>query len=151
MKIEDFINNELISRGINTISKLNIKDLADAFDINVYYWNCKSFLHFDEEHSIVIDINKNFLDQYEEFLHELGHYILFQNHVKLIKSVREWRYIEGKVNYIVPFIAIPNFALGEALAQNTIQEVSSLFHVSTELAEKRIKLYKNKILKAIGF
>ncbi|QVK17765.1 ImmA/IrrE family metallo-endopeptidase [Mycoplasmatota bacterium] len=151
MCYEDFVNTILLDRGINSIEQLNIECLAAAFNINVYYWNCKTFLLTDEDVTIAININKDKVEQYEEFLHELGHYILYQNHIKLITDLGEWKYIEGKVNQLVPYIAIPKFAMKEALDQESIYEVSSIFKISTAFVEKRLTLFKNKILKAIGF
>lgn len=151
MCYEDFVNTILLDRGINSIEHLNIECLAAAFNINVFYWDCKTFLLSDEDVNIVIDNKKNEIQQYEEFLHELGHYILYQNHIKLITDLSEWKYIEGKVNQLVPYIAIPKFAMKEALDQESIYEVSSIFKISTSLVEKRLTLFKNKILKAIEF
>lgn len=150
MCYEDFVNTILLDKGINSIEHLNIECLAAAFNINIYYWNCKTFLLSDEDVSIVIDNKKNEIQQYEEFLHELGHYILYKNHIKLITDLGDWKYIEGKVNHLVPYIAIPKFLIDNVCHLQTVEAVSNLFYVPHDIARKRLEGIKNRILSLRG-
>jgi hypothetical protein len=139
MIYENFVNQELLKRGINSIEKLNIKELANAFDINVYYWNCGTQLISEEELYCIIDCKKDPILQYEEFLHELGH-LIYMTSIENVIDLRGWKYLEGKVNYLVPYIAIPKFALNELKLCTTVYEASELFNITPKLVGKR--LYK---------
>jgi hypothetical protein len=150
MHYENYVNDILLEKGINSIDKLNITDLADAFGINVYYFNCGTHLISEEELYCIIDSSKNEVIQYEEFLHELAHYIYMHDY-RYLTDFNRWKHIELKVNSLVPYLAIPKFALGELLYTATVNEAANRFNISTHLAWKRVNLIKNMKLKRLGF
>lgn len=134
--MEEFVNQLLLEKGISTTSQLNIRDLAEAFDLEVFYWNCRT-CYMDG--AIIVDIEKEPIVQYEEFLHELAH-VIYPVELETFTDFERWRYIERKVNAIVPYIAVPKFALNLLYKAQTIEEASEMFGVSHQLIYKRLRL-----------
>lgn len=136
---EDVVNNELIKRGIDNISRLNIRDLSDAFGITLFFWNCSPrIIKHSGAYYCVLDAKKPDVLQYEDFLHEICH-VIFDDELRVTNNTKQFNYRECKVDYLVPLIAIPKFALCELHNYQTIEELATVFNVSYELAYKRIK------------
>lgn len=134
MYCENWVNKELLKKGIDSVDKLNIRDLSEAFGIDVYYWDMASCYMAG---AIIIDIKKEPVTQYEEFLHELAH-VIYMGELKTLKDFNCWKYIEGKVNALVPYLAIPEFALGEIYKYNDVKEIATEFGITYDLAFKRL-------------
>jgi hypothetical protein len=141
MIYENFISNVLLERGINSIHQLNIRDLSEAFNIKIYYWNCGTRLVSEEETYCVIDISKPDIIQYEEFLHELVHYIITHD-INTITNLKVWKHIEGKVNCLVPYLAIPKFLLADLNRFTNIYDAGEYFNITPRLLLRRLKSLK---------
>lgn len=115
---------------------MNIEDLASAFEIDIMFWDCQTFLITEGGLTCIIDIKKEPTVQYEEFLHELAHVIYMADYESL-RDINHWKYLETKVNTIVPYVAIPKFALPEMSKCDSIYHVAEKFNISVNLAWRR--------------
>lgn len=140
---ENVVNKELIKRGIDSVDKLNIRSIAEAFNITVFYWECSTrIVKYDKKYYCIIDARKNSVEQYEEFLHEVAH-IIYDEELKVFKNYRYHIYREFKVDRLVPFVAIPKFAV-DYVINKSVEEISSEFGISHYLAWKRLLYIYNK-------
>lgn len=95
----------------------------------------------------IITINRNLSEQeqYEDFLHELTHYIL-ETTSFLFLDGKEWIRVEMKVNHAVQYVAMPIFLLDTIVKLETVEAVSEYFFVSYELARKRMESIRNRLI-----
>ena len=143
---ERVVNNELLRRGIDSIDKINIRCLSEAFNITLIYWCCSTrIIKYNNHYYCILDNRKNEIEQYEDFLHELAH-IIFDDELRVTNNTKQFNYREWKVDYLVPLIAIPKFALDEISKYQTIEEIATAFNVTYKLAYKRIKRLEGDIL-----
>lgn len=139
------VNQELLSRGIDSMDKLNIRDLADAFELRLYYCNRSTrIIEWEGQKYCIIDTRKPQMLQYEDFLHELAH-IIYDKELLVTTNLNRYIYKERKIDYLVPLIAIPKFALSH-IHGKTIGEISEEFHVSHELVIRRLEHVKRKLI-----
>lgn len=144
--IETFISNTLLEKGITCIWSPHIETLAEAFNINVTYADtCTVMIRKGKKVLIIINKSLSKLEQYEQFLHELGHFFLETAPFPLL-SESQWKYTEMRSNYVIQYIAMPLFLLDDIIQLNTVEAVSEYFFVSYELARKRMESIKNRLM-----
>lgn len=142
---EEVVNNELIKRGIDNISRLNIRDLSDAFGITLFFWNCSPrIIKHSGAYYCVLDAKKPDVLQYEDFLHEICH-VIFDEHLLATKKKELYINKERKIDFLVPLVAIPKFAL-DHIRGKTIWEISEEFNISHNLVRRRIEHIKSKMI-----
>lgn len=145
--LELYISNLLIEKGIRCIWDLNLDSLSAAFNIRIKYYPGETCL-IKKGKKIYIFINKALSEQeqYEEFLHELSHYVLDHSSL-LYLDENQWRHIELKTDHVMQYIAIPYFLLDTLTKLETVEAASEYFYVSRSLAWKRMEQIKNRINK----
>lgn len=140
---DNVVNLELLERGIDNIGKLNIRCIAEAFDITLFYWECSTrIVKYEKKYYCIIDCRKNPVEQYEEFLHEIAH-IIFDEDLEVIKNINYHTYREYKADRLVPMIAIPKFAINHVI-DKSVEEVAEKFNITRALAWKRMLYIYNK-------
>lgn len=142
---EIIVSNLLLDKGINSVFKLNIYDLANAFNIHVKNANINSIMHDQDACIIFLDERKSERLQYISFLHELSHYI--RNDVSVaVQKKWQYNYCELKTNYLVQYIAMPFFLIDKIIIDlKSVEAVANYFRVTHELARKRLEGIRNRI------
>jgi Zn-dependent peptidase ImmA (M78 family) len=139
-KLELYISN-IFQEHIKTIEDLSIRKIAEVLDIEVRYADFSATVFNNNKRLIVLSEEKNYSQQYNRFIHEVAHILLEQ--VSFHKLVDEQiKYIEGKTNHIMQYIAIPYFMLDKLHELCTIEEISEYFNVSYEIALNRMEKIK---------
>lgn len=143
---EIFLSDILEKKGINHIWDMNIETLAKAFNINVRYSSGGTCM-LKKGKKAIITLNKSIdeQEQYEEFLHELGHYIL-ETASFLLMDQDQWKRVELKVDHVLQYLAMPLFLLDTIIKLETVEAVSEYFFISYELARKRMESIRNRLI-----
>jgi len=134
--MEFYISNLLIEKGITSKEQLNIVDLSEAFKIPVVYFEQKSSISKIKSLGlsfIMIDNRKDGVYQYEDFLHELSHFILDEYHTE---SISKYRTFEQKANHVMQILSCPSHICRDKI--KNIVEFSTEFNLTYRLAAKRI-------------
>jgi Zn-dependent peptidase ImmA (M78 family) len=142
---EAYVSSILEQKGINHIWDMNIESLARAFNINVRYVPGGSCM-MKRGKKAIISTNKHLDEQkqYEDFLHELSHYILDTTSF-LNLNQDQWKQVELKTDHVLQYVAMPLFLLDTIIKLKTIEAVSEYFFVSHELARKRMESIRNRL------
>ncbi len=147
---EIIVSNLLEEKGITSIFKLHICDFMKAFNITLRLCDFGGVLLKNERRTVII-LNKNDPEviQYESFLHELSHHIREDLSYQLVE---EWQHnnFECKTNHLMQYIAMPYFLYEDIICLNTVEKVARYFHVTKELARKRLEGIKNKLIDLRG-
>lgn len=145
--LEDFI--QIIYSKLNTHSptEMNIYAIADALNIGLYHiGTCSQAIHFEGRHYIFLDVRLTAPERFEMFGHELGHIFLHTgNQQQMLDDYR--MYQEWKANLFALHFCIPTFML-QTLPDHTLNkyQISELFGVTIEFADKRLNRYHEKHL-----
>jgi Zn-dependent peptidase ImmA (M78 family) len=140
--LEVYVSNLLIEKDIRCIWDLNIESLCEAFGITVVYDSIETCLmHNNKFKLVVIDNRLSEAEQYHQFLHELGHYLLSHTSFQLLNE-NQWRYIELKADMMIQYISMPYFLIDTLIKLETIEAVSEYFFVNYDLAYKRMEKIK---------
>lgn len=140
---EEVVNDELICRGIDSIDKLNVRSFEEAFDVTILYCNYSSrIVKHNKTYYCILDARKPSVLQYEDLLHEIAH-IIYDNNLLVENNRTMYIYKEQKIDYLVPLIAIPKFALRHVWGK-TIDQIALEFGISRALAFKRLQHIINK-------
>lgn len=139
---EIIVSNILLEKGINSLYKLNVYDLSQAFGIQVWYEDVGGILI--NKKAIVLDKNKSHRDQYVQFAHELGHF--FRDDPSF-QQLEDWqhKYVELKVNRLMLYITMPYFLLDIIVSLGSVEKVAQCFYVNEEMARKRLEGIRNRM------
>ncbi len=130
---------------INTPSDLTIENISIALNINVYFRELSAKLIIDDkEVYIILDSRETKKKQYEDFYHELAHYLLSHS---TATTPTLFCFFEDKADNLIQYLAIPchMFRFINFNSDSLIEEVSTQFNVSYDLAYKRIRNIKEKL------
>ncbi len=141
--LERYVQRLLQDKGIKTINDMTIERLSEAFDIHVFYKPYGTCMKTRCGVTVImIDSRVNETEQYHQFIHELAHLICHHTSIKYLNN-NQWKYYELKAEKVVKYITIPSFLIS---GYTTVEEVSEEFHVSYDLAMKRLEAIKNRNL-----
>ena len=134
----------LTDRGIKSKEQLNIKDLAQAFDIFIHYGNINAYLTDGDTALIFLDGRKEKKEQYLSFLHELAHHL--REDLSTARMARcQHTYTELKARCLMGYIGMPFFLINTILGFKTIREAADYFGLPYRLAEKRVTQIYNRM------
>lgn len=143
--LEKWISDLYSTFGINSPCDLTIENISLALNINVYFRGLSVKLIIDDkEVYIILDSRENKKKQYEDFYHELAHYLLSHS---TATTPTLFGYFEDKADNLIQYLAIPchMFRFINFNSDSLIEEVSTQFNVSYDLALKRIVNIKEKL------
>ncbi|MCY8513501.1 ImmA/IrrE family metallo-endopeptidase [Bacillus atrophaeus] len=147
--LEDRIKTIYTGIGITDPSTWDLELIADRLKIIVHYKNRSSAaVKLLGMACIILDSRISKKKQWEDFSHELCHYI---NHVgvqyKLPPLFRELQ--ENQANAFMYHFAVPSFMLKNiklaATKRESISLISDLFQVTHPFAEKRLDMHLRKL------
>lgn len=133
------------SLSIDDPHELSIENLSSKMNICVNYWEFTSEItEFEGIYKIFINENLNVQQQWQDFGHELGHYLQHDgtqtNMYKLFLNHQE-----SQAEYFSYHFCVPTFMLMKLIGA-TIYDVMNLFNVEFDFALKRLEMYQNKII-----
>ena len=143
--LEKWISDLYSTFGINSPCDLTIENISLALNIDVYFLEISAKLIIDDkEIYIILDSRDTRRKQLEDFYHELAHLLL--SHSAVTTPPLFWHF-ENKADNLIPYLAIPYhmFRFINFNSDNLIEEVSTQFNVSYDLAYKRIRNIKEKL------
>lgn len=139
--LEDYITDLYKSLSISRPGQLNVNDLSNKLQINIYYSN----VSFRIGHNIVIR-KSNKRQEWQDFGHEVGHFLRHHgNQLQMHYLFRDLQ--EYQANYFAYHFCVPTFMLKE-IERVTAYDIMNLFTVEYDFALRRIEMYERKMLDA---
>ncbi len=148
--LEDWIRNFLQNLGIYHPHQLNIEIITQRLGLFVIEKNVKSRVI---EGVVFLDSRLNAQEKWQEFSHELKHYLKDEgNQLLLPKSfvdLQEYKAERFALHFCVPTYMLLNYEINNFMNINTgVQFISDTFNVTTEFAYKRLQHFRNQVLQA---
>ncbi|MGF9975935.1 ImmA/IrrE family metallo-endopeptidase [Viridibacillus arvi] len=142
--LEDFIRNLYINIGITKIEQLNIYTISRRLKLKVIYAPFKSFCNGN---MICIDSRISKERQWQEFIHELCHFLLHSgNQLGVPPAFRQYQ--EWKAENFTYQACVPTYMLDELCnihkLRLSVQMIQVLFNVEEHIAIKRFEQYTEK-------
>ncbi len=136
---------------INVVSfdQLTIDYISMALNIKMHYWNdTSSIAIYKNNYKMFINENLNKPRQWQEFGHEMNHYIYDEgNQLHLPDTYKTYQ--ESKADYFAYHFCVPTFMLAK-LKGVTAYDIMILFNVEFDFALRRLEMYKNKVFERMG-
>lgn len=138
--MQNYVKKLYQKNDINSIANYSITEIADIFNIPLFYYHRSFKIIIDDYYLICINKNNPTYIQREEFFHELSHILLSHHNVK-----RNLLDLEYSADYLAFFLAVP---LHEILnldnEELNIYSLSEMYKVSHEFILSCINIYKSK-------
>lgn len=148
---EKWITSKYREHGIMSPSDLDITTVSKVFNVDVVYYDGRTFAKWEDGSYRFIAINENLTEkeQRENFFHELGHPILHTGRQRgMSDSFLEMQ--EEQASQFQLYAAIPYYMLEEfndiEFRDVYIQSISEAFLLPTYLVRKRIEIMERKIM-----
>lgn len=148
-RTEDYIQQFLLERHIRKPKDLTIENIASSLDVSVYYWEYSSeCVYVNEKCLIFINYNRTPQEQWQEFGHEIAHYLWHAGRQEflptLFTELQEWQ-----ANYFSYHLCVPTFMLQRLKPRITPNMIVNTFQVEYHFACKRLEMYQSKQLASI--
>lgn len=146
--LEHWIESLYIQHGITSPLDLNIFNLAEKWDIWIYFREMTSqALEINGMQTIIIDKRLSLAEQWLDFLHELCHLLRHGGNQTLMPpSLLELQ--EEQADQFVLYAALPHFMVKDLQLPNTENDIINLlvseFRVTPFLAAKRLDQIKRR-------
>jgi len=138
--LEDYINSLYKRMGITQPKQLDMHRIAKLLGLEITYDEEKIF-YFSNE----ISLRKSTkVQEWIDFAHEVCHHL---KHVG-IQLVMHPLFIdlqEYQASHFAYHFCVPTFML-ENVSDLSVRKIMNLFNVEYEFAERRLEMYKNKLL-----
>lgn len=136
--MQNYVKNLYRKNNLDCIANYSIDEIADIFNIPLFYYHRSFKFILEEYYFICIDNDKPFYLQREEFFHELSHVLL--NHHNLMDISIESEY---KADYLMYFLAVPYHEIMNLSSEElNIYSLSEKYTVSHNFILNCINLYK---------
>ncbi len=137
--LEDYINELYKDMSINEPGQLSIKNIAKKLKINIIYGRVS--LYF--ENYIVLKRSTS-EKEWQLFGEEVCHYLRhIGNHIPMHELFMDYQ--ENQANYFSYHFCVPTFMLND-IEIPTTHRIMETFNVEQHFAERRLEMYKNKLL-----
>ncbi|MCB5235455.1 ImmA/IrrE family metallo-endopeptidase [Niallia circulans] len=148
--LEDWIKDFLQNLGIYHPHQLNIEIISQRLNLYVVEKNVKSRVM---EGVVFLDSGLNEQEKWQEFSHELKHYLKDEgNQLLLPKSfvdLQEYKAESFALHFCVPTYMLLNYEINNYMNIDTgVQFVSDTFNVTNEFANKRLIHFRNQVMQA---
>ncbi|OMC83324.1 ImmA/IrrE family metallo-endopeptidase [Viridibacillus sp. FSL H8-0123] len=147
--LEDFVKSFYARLHIHQPTDLNMLQIANELNIQVFYWpNGSQALFFDQIGYIFLNNELSPQQQWQDFTHELCHVLLHcgdQMHLHPLFL----EYQEHKAQNFAFHAAIPTFMLDELYEIHkyrlSVWMIQEVFNVEENFAKKRLFQYSEKL------
>lgn len=143
-KTELYIKRFYQSINIYYPYQLTIGKISTRLNLSIIYWPYGSEITlYNGIYKVFINENLTMRQQWQDFGHEMKHYIFDKNSLYVNESFAG--YLENKADYFAYHFCAPTFML-LALKEVNIYDIMNLFNVEYDFALRRLEMYQNKIL-----
>ncbi|MGN8233196.1 ImmA/IrrE family metallo-endopeptidase [Priestia flexa] len=143
--LEDWIEQLYKKIGVYRPEQLNYRDIAKKLNIRLTYLEMTSRLFKD---LVIIDSRLSSEEQFEDFAHEACHILRHAgNHMIINDLFLELQESQAKrfvYHFCVPTFMLRNLTFCKS-RKETVYLIASTFKVTYQLADKRLRLYENKL------
>ena len=133
--------------AISSPEQLNIHKISQQLNIHLIYWDEESqAVKYDNVYFIFLTNGLNKEEEYETFMHELGHLLLhIGRQDNMPKAFRDYQ--EYKAKQFMLHATVPTFMLEKVIENSTyspILTIQKAFNVSLSVAKQRYEHYYNR-------
>ena len=143
--LEEYIIKMYKSIGIFHPHQLDMEDIASRLGMTLIHMPVSSF---NVEKTIILDVRKSDIEQWQDFGHELCHALMHignQNIMPLpFRLYQEWKAISFALHVCIPTFMLEQMKLTGDESKD-IWMIQEKFHVEREFAQNRLQHYLNKV------